>query len=64
MSRKLYFVLSVQSHTVTTTVIPSSPGEVGTPWWVWLLAALAGILLLALITYCLYKVMMISQHSL
>ncbi len=46
----------VQSHTVTTTVIPSSPGEMGTPWWVWLLAALAGILLLALITYCLYKV--------
>lgn len=47
--------LAFQSHTVTTTVIPSEPGEVGTPWWVWLLAALAGILLLALITYALYK---------
>jgi hypothetical protein len=42
---------------VTTTVIPSEPGEVGIPWWVWLLAALGGILLLALITYCLYKVL-------
>ena len=28
----------------------------GIPWWVWLLAALGGCLLLALITYCLYKV--------
>ena len=41
---------------MTTTVIPSEPGEAGIPWWVWLLAALGGILLLALITYCLYKV--------
>lgn len=48
-------LLAFQSQTVTTTVIPSEPGEVGTPWWVWLLAAIAGILLLAAITYCLYK---------
>jgi len=47
--------LAFQSHAVTTTVIPSEPGEAGIPWWVWLLAALGGILLLALITYCLYK---------
>jgi hypothetical protein len=47
--------LAFQSHSVTTTVIPSEPGEAGIPWWVWLLAALGGILLLALITYCLYK---------
>lgn len=47
--------LASQSHSVTTTVIPSEPGEVGIPWWVWLLAALGGCLLLALITYCLYK---------
>merc|ERR1740137_4157 len=47
--------LAFQSHSVTTTVIPSEPGEKGIPWWVWLLAALGGILLLALITYCLYK---------
>ena len=46
----------LQSEKVTTTVIPSEPGEVGTPWWVWLLAAIAGIILLAAITYCLYKV--------
>jgi len=47
--------LAFQSHSVTTTVIPSEPGEMGIPWWVWLLAALGGCLLLALITYCLYK---------
>ena len=41
---------------VTTTVIPSEPGEAGIPWWVWILAALGGILVLAAITYCLYKV--------
>jgi hypothetical protein len=40
---------------VTTTVIPSEPGEAGIPWWVWILAALGGILVLAAITYCLYK---------
>ena len=28
----------------------------GIPWWVWFLAAIGGCLLLALITYCLYKV--------
>merc|ERR1719193_2555449 len=48
-------MLAFQTASVTTTVIPSEPGEVGTPWWVWLLAALAGILVLATITYCLYK---------
>jgi len=47
--------LAFQSHSVTTTVIPSEPGEKGIPWWVWLLAALGGLMLLALITYCLYK---------
>ena len=45
---------------VTTTVIPSEPGEAGIPWWVWILAALGGILVLAAITYCLYKVAIIS----
>jgi len=47
--------LAFQTHVVTTTVIPSEPGEAGIPWWVWLLAALGGILVLACITYCLYK---------
>lgn len=47
--------LAFQSHSVHTIVIPSEPGEAGIPWWVWLLAALGGILLLALITYCLYR---------
>lgn len=44
-----------QSQSVTTTVIPSEPLERGIPWWVWFLAAIGGILLLALIAYCLYK---------
>jgi hypothetical protein len=48
-------LLAEQSHRITTTVIPSEPGEAGIPWWVWFLAAIGGILLLALITYCLYK---------
>jgi len=47
--------LAFQTHSVTTTVIPSEPGEAGIPWWVWLLAALGGLLVLSLITYCLYK---------
>ena len=41
---------------VTTEVFPSEMGEATIPWWVWLLAALGGLLLLALIVYCLYKV--------
>lgn len=40
---------------VTTEVFPSDMGEATIPWWVWLLAALGGLLLLALIVYCLYK---------
>lgn len=47
--------LAFQTHVVTTTVIPSEPGEAGIPWWVWILAVLGGILVLAFITYCLYK---------
>jgi len=43
-------------HQVTTEVFPSEMGEAPIPWWVWLLAALGGLLLLALICYCLYKV--------
>ena len=46
---------------VTTTVIPSEPGEAGIPWWVWILAALGGILVLAVITYCLYKVTILAK---
>jgi RsiW-degrading membrane proteinase PrsW (M82 family) len=41
---------------VTTEVFPSEMGEAPIPWWVWVLAALGGLLLLALISYCLYKV--------
>jgi hypothetical protein len=40
---------------VTTEVFPSDMGEASIPWWVWLLAALGGLLLLALIVLCLYK---------
>jgi len=47
--------LAHQSQSVTTTVIPNEPLERGIPWWVWLLAALGGILVLALIAYLLYK---------
>lgn len=47
--------LALQTHSVNTIVIPSEPGEAGIPWWVWFLAALGGVLLLALITYCLYR---------
>ena len=59
--------LALQTHTVTTTVIPTgyAPGhgkprsrkaaEIGIPWLVWPLAALAGLLVLSVITYCLYK---------
>ena len=47
---------------VTTTVIPSEPGEAGIPWWVWILAALGGILVLSVITYCLYKVTILTSH--
>ena len=46
--------LAIQSHSVTTTVIPSEPEELGIPWQVCFLAAIGGCLLLALITYCLY----------
>ena len=46
---------------VTTTVIPSEPGEAGIPWWVWILAALGGILVLSVITYCLYKVTILAK---
>ena len=49
-------IFSFQSHQVTTEVFPSEMGEAPIPWWVWLLAALGGLLLLALICYCLYKV--------
>lgn len=49
---------------VTTTVIPSEPGEAGIPWWVWILAALGGILVLAAITYCLYKVTIVIRERL
>ena len=42
-------------------MIPSEPGEAGIPWWVWILAALGGILVLAAITYCLYKVAIITS---
>ena len=54
----------VQTLSVTTTVIPSEPGEAGIPWWVWLLAALGGLLVLSLITYCLYKVSLTSPPAL
>ena len=43
---------------MTTEVFPSEMAEKSIPWWVWLLAALGGgLLLLLLISYCLYKVM-------
>ena len=47
--------LTFQTLSVTTTVIPSEPGKRRIPWWVWLLAALGGLLVLSLITSCLYK---------
>lgn len=47
--------ISYQTQQVTTEVFPSEMGEGEIPWWVWLLAALLGLLLLAIITYCLYK---------
>ena len=50
------FSLAYQTQQVTTEVFPSEMGEGEIPWWVWLLAALLGLLLLAIITLCLYKV--------
>ena len=55
---EIFFLLSTayQTQQVTTEVFPSEMGEGEIPWWVWLLAALLGLLLLAIITLCLYKV--------
>ena len=60
---EVYEINIFQTHSVTTTVIPSEPGEAGIPWWVWLLAALGGLLVLSLITYCLYKVSLTSPPA-
>ena len=46
----------LQTHQVTTEVFPSEMSDGTIPWWVWLLAAIFGLLLLALIIFCLYKV--------
>ena len=51
--------ISYQTQQVTTEVFPSEMGEGEIPWWVWLLAALLGLLLLSIITLCLYKVISI-----
>lgn len=47
--------ISYQTQQVTTEVFPSEMGEGTISWWVWLLATLGGLLLLALICFCLYK---------
>lgn len=47
--------VETQVGRVTTEVFPSDMGEASIPWWVWLLAALGGLLLLGLIVFCLYK---------
>ena len=47
----------LQTHQVTTEVFPSEMSDGTIPWWVWLLAAIFGLLLLALIIFCLYKVL-------
>ena len=39
-----------------TEVFPSEMGEESIPWWVWLVAALLGLLLLTIIVICLKKV--------
>lgn len=44
-----------QTHQVTTEVYPSELADGSIPWWVYLLAILAGIILFILICYCLYK---------
>ena len=54
--------ISYQTQQVTTEVFPSEMGEGEIPWWVWLLAALLGLLLLAIITLCLYKVSTYYLH--
>ena len=54
--------ISYQTQQVTTEVFPSEMGEGEIPWWVWLLAALLGLLLLAIITLCLYKVSTKIKH--
>ena len=48
--------LIFQTHQVTTEVFTSEMSDGTIPWWVWLLAAIFGLLLLALIIFCLYKV--------
>ena len=48
--------ISYQTQQVTTEVFPNKMVDENIPWWVWLLAALLGLLLLALIVLVLYKV--------
>ena len=55
-STQVYKKEHFQTQQVTTEVFPSEMGEGSIPWWVWLLAAILGLLLLALIVLCLYKV--------
>lgn len=47
--------ISYQTQQVTTEVFPNKMVDENIPWWVWLLAALLGLLLLALIVLVLYK---------
>lgn len=52
-----------QTHQVTTEVFPSEMSDGTIPWWVWLLAAIFGLLLLALIIFCLYKVQIQNTYK-
>jgi hypothetical protein len=47
--------VSYQTYKVKTEVFPSEMGEESIPWWVWLVAALLGLLLLTIIVICLKK---------
>eukprot|EP00096_Caligus_rogercresseyi_P015942 TRINITY_DN844_c0_g1_i1.p1 TRINITY_DN844_c0_g1~~TRINITY_DN844_c0_g1_i1.p1 ORF type:complete len:1372 (-),score=393.45 TRINITY_DN844_c0_g1_i1:381-4496(-) len=45
----------IVSDFVTTEVFPTQLGSETVAWWIWLLAAIFGLLLLLLICYCLYR---------
>ena len=59
---KMIFDFFFQTYKVKTEVFPSEMGEESIPWWVWLVAALLGLLLLTIIVICLKKVMFLVTN--
>lgn len=55
--------MPVQSAVVSTYVTPKDPARVAIaiPWWIWLIAAAAGLTLLALLVLCCWRVKVYFQ---